>query len=516
MKASAYLTTLALVFAFQASQPEAISAPKSKETVDTLYAKAKASKSRSSAIRFLTRALSKNHKCGKCLKMRGALYMSQGEYLSAAIDLQNYLKQFPKDYKSTVRLGICYRWLNKKDLAIRTYAKAIKLKPQESWAYATTANIYQDKRNYRRSIYYTNKALKLKPNNAILYSNRAGVYRWMGKYDLALKDAKKAIELAPKNPSVYVALAATYYDLGYYKKAAEIQKMIVKKRPRRVSYWNDYATILMRAKMYKESISACNKALYLNKRSSNAYKIRGAVYSSLGEDKQALKDLDKSLELDPENSATYGYRAALLTKLGHYEQATQDYESARKTSVKRIAKKRKPDAPTRSSLKQILSLYSKSIESNPKDMEAYYNRAIIHFSMGNYKKAYGDFKIYSKNPKASKNTLFHSLVYMILLDRLNKVPDTNDIARLKSISSGSRLALSKYFRGGLTSKQVLESTSKSLSETLVRFVIAVNEYSKNHKEAALGNLKWINRSGDDSRDEYMMALCMLEKIVGHI
>jgi tetratricopeptide (TPR) repeat protein len=100
------------------------------------------------------------------------------------------------------------------DRAIADYNEAIRLNPNDDYAYNNRGNAYHAKGDYDRAIADCNEALRLNPNGANTYNNRGNAYYYKKDYRLARTDWEKALELDPNNVSAQNNLKALRQE-GY-------------------------------------------------------------------------------------------------------------------------------------------------------------------------------------------------------------------------------------------------------------------------------------------------------------
>ena len=107
---------------------------------------------------------------------------------------------------------------NNGDAAFADFTKAISIDPNESEAYYNRGIIYDDRKDYQKSIADYDKYISLNTNNIAFlsdgYQNRGIAYYNIGNYDRAVKDLTSAIELDPKDGSPYKARAFIYRKQG--------------------------------------------------------------------------------------------------------------------------------------------------------------------------------------------------------------------------------------------------------------------------------------------------------------
>ncbi len=85
--------------------------------------------------------------------------------------------------------------MQKYELALSDYSKAIDINPNYADAYNNRGNLYSDLQKYELALSDYSKAIDINPNYAMAYNNRGVVYALTREFPKALADAEKASEL---------------------------------------------------------------------------------------------------------------------------------------------------------------------------------------------------------------------------------------------------------------------------------------------------------------------------------
>ncbi|MCZ8039749.1 MAG: tetratricopeptide repeat-containing serine protease family protein, partial [Microcystis sp. LE17-20A] len=115
--------------------------------------------------------------------------------------------------------GLLYSDLQKYELALSDYNKAIDINPNYAKAYNNRGFLYHNQQKYELALSDYNKAIDINPNYALAYNNRGLLYHNQQKYELALSDYNKAIDINPNDALAYVNRGVVYALTREFPKA---------------------------------------------------------------------------------------------------------------------------------------------------------------------------------------------------------------------------------------------------------------------------------------------------------
>ena len=213
---------------------------------------------------------------------------------------------------------------------------------------------YQNKGEHKKAISYYDVYLKTGGKTPQMtaegHNNRAIAYREVGNDESALTDYNKAIELDAGNPNFYVNRANLLKAQGDADGAIR-----------------DYS-----------------KAIELEPDHVNAYVNRGVAFNDKQDREKAIADYSKAIELDPKQTQAFYNRAVAYTAMQTFDKALPDLN-------KFIDSGEPPplmlsDAYLNRGIVQYylgdiekaVADMSKSIELNPKQVNAYRGRAMLY------------------------------------------------------------------------------------------------------------------------------------------
>lgn len=281
----------------------------------------------------------------------------------------------------------------KYDLGIKDCEKALELDSEYYCVYVRRGGIYLSTKKYDKAIQDYNKVLELKPANSTAYYNRGNCWWYKKDYDRSIRDYNKTIDLEPEAHDAYYSIGLSYRGKGDFENAKKYMLISLKLGMEEYRVFHEFAVqasvqknYILAERYYQKAIDGNNKdddllydyavfkgdikdfqtaiALYSKAIDINMlakyYHNRGVLYLKLGKSSEAISDLLESIKIDSSHTISYDV-------LGAFYSNKEDYETS-------------------------LKYYSKSIEFNPKDANAYIRRGQLLEKIKQYESALEDYK----------------------------------------------------------------------------------------------------------------------------
>jgi tetratricopeptide (TPR) repeat protein len=193
-------------------------------------------------------------------------------------------------------LGDIRKDLNKHDLALTHYARAIELQPDSAGFLEKRGRLLDRLGQWDKAVLDYSRVIELEPKNALAWNMRGHAQVRMGAPDKALADLNQAITLEPARATHWVSRGNVHHALQQYDKA-----------------FQDYTTGI---KLNKGNVS------------SWVWRSRAMIHARLHQWEDALADCNKGLERDPKYVPLLLERANCQVALKRYQAAGNDYQSA--------------------------------------------------------------------------------------------------------------------------------------------------------------------------------------------
>jgi len=160
----------------------------------------------SDAIEELNQIISMNHDFADAYNLRGRCHKYMDRYDLALLDYMRALIINPDFGEAYRNLGNAYYYLDDNDQTIPVFTKAIELMPNSALAYNNRGFAYQKLEEFELAAQDHTKAIEIDPNYAEAYGDRGDVFMALGMKDLAERDYQKARELADSGNDTYAGI----------------------------------------------------------------------------------------------------------------------------------------------------------------------------------------------------------------------------------------------------------------------------------------------------------------------
>jgi len=357
--------------------------------------------------------------------------------LQEALDKVKALsKSFPEDSLLHNITGACYAGLGQLAPAVKSYEKAIEIKPDYAKAHYNLGGAYHELEQMDDSIKSYQRSLEIDPNYAEAHNNLGNVFQDLGRLDEALECFEKALSINPEYLEVHYSLAVLFQDLGQLNSMIKHLEYSVGIEPNLSEAHNRLGVAYKELGQLDDAIESYIKALDIDPSFSEAYNNLGNAYTEIGQLDDAIESYLKALDINPDypalhnnlgnafkeigrlgdalksykmalnhnpdNADSHNYIGNIFIELGELDEAVKSYERAIAIN---------PDYPDAynnlgnalrdsNQLEDALKNFEKSVELNPNFPEAYNNLGNLLKSLGRFDESVESFE---KSIKISSN-----------------------------------------------------------------------------------------------------------------
>lgn len=217
--------------------------------------------------------------------------------------------------------GTAWVDLQRLDLAVSDFSKAMEIDPSNFAPHYNMAGLYFDSRRYDTALAEMDRAIELKPDGDYLYEFKGRVLDKLGKRDDAIVTYSKALELNPLNERALVRRNIAYYYTGQFELALRDISVLIDHWPMRPEYWASRGQYYAAQSQHDKAIADFNKSLALAPDYLEVYPDRATSYFALGKYALARADCEFAIARDPSLTVCTGYIARSLMLEGKTEAA---------------------------------------------------------------------------------------------------------------------------------------------------------------------------------------------------
>lgn len=362
------LNTAMLVAALSVCPGAFAQNPNTDDTVEKLYAEARAAKSRGDlpgAIQKYQELLKVSPHLATAYNNMGLLYFQQGNYRDAAEAFENGLHYDKNMSSSLVVLGACYYQMAQFQRARAVLEKAVRLKPDdrnaelylgltlsdmgdlEGGATVLQGLLHKSPKNlvvlyglgqiYMKLAQETLKKVEtVAPDSYFVHLINAQTMEGMGNYDGALPEYKKAVEIEPNFRDAHYYLGNIYWLKGRWELAtAEFKKEIAVDPYDCMAEWK-LANILIKTHDNSgQALSYIRSSLSICPDLPQALTDYGQLLAQQGEYEKAIQQFQRALQISPGEDTVHFQLARTYQKLGRDEEAKAEFAIAQEIQQQR-------------------------------------------------------------------------------------------------------------------------------------------------------------------------------------
>lgn len=381
------------------------------------------------ALKYLNQEISEHPENGYAFAWVALVRVSTEEFGRALTASNIAIKKIPskdKEYKSFAYSTRAQVFLNINDTvnALKDYAQAIALTPEDDRLYNTRAQVYYEQGKYDLADNDYRKMISLKEGDVMGYMGLGRNANAQKKYEDAIKQFDYVNKLEPSYSSAYSFRAESYIGLKKYNEAIDdvitalgidqdekafyelqtladsafaqtVAKLKVQKlkEPKESSWPYDLGVVYGRTDRYAKAISFYKESLAIESNKEIANRISNC-YNEIGDYAKALEYCDQAIALDSTKNNYLYFKANILDNAGRSEEAIKVMDSyiAQNPEEYFPYYRRGWFKDHSGKTDEAIEDYTMAITLQPNDAYQYLNRGILLLQKGDKKKADEDFK----------------------------------------------------------------------------------------------------------------------------
>ncbi|MCE9644561.1 MAG: tetratricopeptide repeat protein [Chloroflexi bacterium] len=232
------------------------------------------------------------------LNWRKGDYEKAGGQLREALDIASKIQDNWFEAECFNAIALVETSLNRFDEAIDAYKQAIRLAPEQIFAWNNLGNLCLKIDRNDEAIVAYQKAVECNPSDPIGWNGLGNVYSKIGYLDDAVAAYRKSIQAMPSLAHPWTGLGDVYAGMSRFDEAVKAYHEAVKINQNYITPWLRLGALFDRQDRYRDSIKAYQRALMLDRRNSAVWNEMGMVhlkFKALGEAQDAFS---KALEFN--------------------------------------------------------------------------------------------------------------------------------------------------------------------------------------------------------------------------
>ena len=258
----------------------------------------------------------------------GASLFQMGKLEEAVKSYQKALTLKPDYADGYNNMGVALKEQGKFDDAIEAHQTALTINPNYAEAYCNLGLSLKSQGKLNEAIDAYQKALSLKPNDAEINKNMGVALKEQGKFDEAIEKCKKAIDLNPNYAEAYNNMGLVLKDQGKFDDAIEAHQKAIDLNPNYALAYNNLGNLFKEQGKLDAAIEAYKKALFLKTNYGEVYSNMGLVFKDQGKLDDAIEAYQKALSLKPDYAEAYSNMGNTLLDQGKLDEAIVSFNKA--------------------------------------------------------------------------------------------------------------------------------------------------------------------------------------------
>lgn len=277
--------------------------------------------------------------------------------------------------------------------AIDNYTKAIKMDPDMEKAYAGRAHCLELTDAKAEAAEDYERLIALSPKEKEYYYQAGRLYYILGDLNKAEQKLAKALEIDKSYPQAMQVRIKVLYKTGNYREALKLSTAILEEKKNAENYYT-YGVIHDSLKSFAEAEKAFKRSKYYDSKYIPAYLGLVDVQLKMGKPDDALATCKEAFEKAPNDKELLLARGTVLEKKGDYINAITDLTKAIIADPSNLsAFMRRGNAYQKTGqFQNAINDYTKIIITDNKRLDAYKSRAYCNEQLANFKAAAGDYE----------------------------------------------------------------------------------------------------------------------------
>lgn len=427
---------------------------------------------------------------------RASVFLNLEDTIQAIKDYAQAIALTPEDDRLYNARAQVYYEQGKYDLADNDYRKMISLKEGDVMGYMGIGRNANAQKRYEDAIKQFDYANKLEPSYSSAYSFRAESYIGLKKYNEAIDDVITALGIDQDDKAFYELQTLADSAFAQTVVKLKVQKL---KEPKESSWPYDLGVVYEKTDRYAKAIPFYKESLAIESNKETANRISNC-YDEIGDYDKALEYCDQAIALDSTQTNYLYFKANILDNAGRSEEAIKIMDSYIEQNPEEYFPyyRRGWFKDHLGKIDDAIEDYTMAITLQPNDAYQYLNRGVLYSQKGDRQAADNDFKqvILLDSVPDAPECAFYAYYYLgdkdKAIETLNKALKKDDkgnyydAACLYSVMGDKEKSIS-YLRKALESgyrkfNHIRRDRDLNNVRSTAEYKALMDEYEKKHQQ----------------------------------
>lgn len=267
----------------------------------------------------------------ECLNAYALVCTSLGQVGRAIDAYKQAIRLLPNQIFAWNNLGNLCAKVGRNDEAIVAFSKAIECNPEDSVAWNGLGNVYKQIGYFDDAINAFRKSIKFIPSYAQPWCGLGDVYANMGRVEEAIDAFEHSIKTNRSYPTPLVGLGDLYARQGNHRDAVKSFQRALYIDEKNKDIWNKLGIAQLGCNEHAAAEQSFRNALKIDRTYGSAYCNLGLVYMHQKKFEYAIEHFQKSLKFiqdASERSVIWSRLGDTFRSINKYEEAIQAYKKA--------------------------------------------------------------------------------------------------------------------------------------------------------------------------------------------
>ncbi|HSF49297.1 MAG TPA: tetratricopeptide repeat protein, partial [Nitrososphaeraceae archaeon] len=242
---------------------------------------------------------------------------------------------------------------------------------------------------YGKSIVCSDKSIELDPRNIDAWYNKGLALNNLAEYKEAIKCYDKVIEIDPDYFPVWNLKGNALNYLGKFQEAIKSYDQVLEKDPQNIIAFYNKGLALSNLGEYEKAIKCYDRVIEIDHENIDALNTKGLAFERLRKFEEAIKCYDRVIEIDHENIEALNSKGYALDRLERYDEAEQYYKKVSEEYLNEIndMNERAKECQNLHKYDEAIMYYDRVISIDANNSNAWLKKGVLLYNLDKYEEA---------------------------------------------------------------------------------------------------------------------------------